>query len=176
MRVRLTVLPQSRNFVPKYRRPEFSGAVAMHQDPAPLARLRARNSGCRRLWRVVAACGLAIILLQPCGAAAARFGRVTHVVIFWLKRPNNTADRAAIARASEAFRKMAGVASVEAGDALPVRRSGIEERFDLSVVFTFQDRAALERFEKDPRHAAAIKSVPQTAGETLCGLQLRRAD
>lgn len=69
------------------------------------------------------------------------------------------ADRAAIARASEKFREMPGVVSVEVGDALPVRRSGIEERFDLSVVFTFQDRAALERFEKDPRHAAAVKSL-----------------
>ncbi len=29
----------------------------------------------------------------------------------------------------------------------------------MMVLFTFRDRAALHRFEKDPQHAAAIKSI-----------------
>ena len=99
------------------------------------------------------------MLLQPCDAAAAGSGHVTHVVILWLKRPDNPADRNAIARASKSFREMPGVVNIEVGNSLPVRRSGIEERFDLSIVFTFRNQAALERFEKDPRHTAARNAV-----------------
>lgn len=130
----------------------------MHQDSVTFALGRGQNFRSRLVREIVALC-LAIILLVPGNLIAAGSGRVTHVVIFWLKRPDDKRDRTALARASESFRTMPGVVSVEVGNGLPVKRAGIEQRFDLSVVFTFENRAALQRFEKDPRHAAAIKSV-----------------
>jgi hypothetical protein len=107
--------------------------------------------------------GLALcfaFLLSPTPAAAAR-GEIHHVVIFWLKHPGNAQDLVHLTRASEKFRTLPGVLRVETGRALPVRRTGIEQPFDLCVIFTFQDRAALKRFEVDPRHLAAVKSVLQ---------------
>ncbi len=109
--------------------------------------------------RAATLCGIAVMLLPSGGVAAPRTKPVTHVVIFWLKRPDNVADRASLARASKSFRQMPGVVSVEVGNGLSVRRAGIEQRFDMMVLFTFRDRAALHRFEKDPQHAAAIKSI-----------------
>lgn len=100
----------------------------------------------------------AVLLFLPSDASAARQGEVNHVVVFWLKHPERAADRAALARASEKFRELPGVLRVDVGNALPVRRK-VEQRFDMCVVFTFRNRAALARFEADPKHTAAIASV-----------------
>ena len=80
-------------------------------------------------------------------------------MIFWLKRPGNASDRAQLAHASESFRSIPGVLRVDVGRALPVRRPGIEQAFDLGVVFTFRNQAALDRFEADPRHQHAVQTV-----------------
>ena len=36
--------------------------------------------------------------------------------------------------------------------------------FDLGIVITFRDRAALRRYEKDPRHLEAMRRYSATAG------------
>jgi hypothetical protein len=102
---------------------------------------------------------LLVMVFPAYVAGATTRGKITHVVIFWLKRPDNPQHRQALAHASEKFRGLPGVTRVDVGHALPVRRPGIEQRFDLCVVFTFKNQAALERFEKDPQHAAAVRAV-----------------
>lgn len=111
------------------------------------------------LHRVLLAICIGVIAAVPCNLPAAARGEVTHVVIFWLKRPGNAHDRLALAHASKSFRSMPGVLRVDVGRAMPIERPGIEQSFDLSVVFTFRDHAALQRFEKDPRHLAAVEST-----------------
>lgn len=104
---------------------------------------------------------LATIALTPASALPASSVKVTHVVIIWLKRPHNAGDQAALIHASREFRGMNGVLRVEAGPALPVTGPGLEQSFDLLVVFTFRDQRALREFEKDPRHLRAIHQVLQ---------------
>jgi hypothetical protein len=82
-------------------------------------------------------------------------------VIIWLKRPGHAGEQAALIRASKEFRRMNGVLGIEAGPALPVARPGLEQSFDLLVVFTFRDQRALREFEKDPRHLKAVQRVLQ---------------
>ncbi len=101
---------------------------------------------------------VAMFLLLPSDASAARTGEVNHVVIFWLKHPERAADRAALTRASESFRQIPGLVRVDVGNALPVRRK-VEQRFDMCVVFSFKNEQALRRFEADPKHTAAVASV-----------------
>ncbi len=85
--------------------------------------------------------------------------RITHVVIIWLKHPGNAADQERLIRASNSFRRIHGVVRVEAGRGLPVQRSGIDQNFDVSVIITFKNRAALERFQKSARHQLAVREV-----------------
>jgi hypothetical protein len=105
----------------------------------------------------------AILLLaigwQPAGAQQHRDGQVSHIVIFWLKEPQNTEHRQQIARACEELRQIPGVERVEVGDSLPVQREGIEQPFDMSVVFTLRDRAALDDYQRHPDHKRAVESV-----------------
>jgi hypothetical protein len=81
---------------------------------------------------------------------------ITRVVLMWLKRPGSAADRAQLIRGAKSLRMIPGVMQVETGRTLPEMNQPVDRSFDLAVVITLQDRAALARFEKDPRHRAAV--------------------
>lgn len=101
---------------------------------------------------------LAICLfLLGCGTLPAPSPAVTHVVLMWLKHPDRGADRAQLIRAAHSLRMIPGVMRVEAGRAVPALAPGVDRSFDLGVVITFRDRAALRRYEKDPRHLEAMR-------------------
>ncbi|HEX4665365.1 MAG TPA: Dabb family protein [Chthoniobacterales bacterium] len=82
---------------------------------------------------------------------------VTHVVLMWLKHPERTQDRAELIRAARSLRMIPGVLRVETGRAVPPIGPHTPQDFDLGVVVTFRDRAALNRYEKDPRHSIAMQ-------------------
>jgi Stress responsive A/B Barrel Domain len=104
---------------------------------------------------------LACLSLASTGAqaAAARSGQVTHVMLFWLKRPGNVDDQNFLLRALRTLRRVRGVNDVRVGRSLPVARPGLEQSFDLGLVMTFRDREALEKFERDPRREQAIDAM-----------------
>lgn len=83
---------------------------------------------------------------------------VTHVVLMWLKHPDRPADRAQLIRASHSLRMIPGVQRVETGRrALPALEPEVDRSFHLAVVITFRDRLALQRYQKHPRHLAAVR-------------------
>ena len=94
-------------------------------------------------------------------AANARSGRVTHVMLFWLKRPGNDDDQNVLLRGLRNLRRVRGVNDVRVGRPLPVDRPGLEQSFDLGAVVIFRDREALEKFERDPRRRGALDAMLQ---------------
>src|SRR5437588_12811515 len=66
-------------------------------------------------------------------AAAARSGQVTHVMLFWLKRPGNVDDQNLLLRALRTLRRVRGVNEARVGRSLPVARPGLEQPFDSGV-------------------------------------------
>ncbi len=92
-------------------------------------------------------------------AAAVRSGQVTHVMLFWLKRPGNVDDQNFLRRALRTLRRARGVNDMHVGRPLLVDRPSVEQSFDLGVVMTFRDREALEKFERDPRREQAIDAM-----------------
>src|SRR6059058_2273635 len=101
------------------------------------------------------------LALAPTGAqaVATRSGQVTHVMLFWLKRPGNVDDQNLLLRALRTLRRVRGVNDVRVGRSLPVARPDLEQSFDLGVVMTFRDREALEKFERDQRREQAIDAM-----------------
>jgi hypothetical protein len=99
--------------------------------------------------------------LTPTGAqaVATRSGQVTHVMLFWLKRPGNVDDQNFLLRALRTFRRVHGVNDVHLGRSLAVTRPGLEQSFDLGVVIIFRDREALEKFERDQQREQAIDAM-----------------
>jgi len=94
-------------------------------------------------------------------AANARSGQITHVMLFWLKRPGNADDQNVLLRALRTLRRFRGVNDMRVGRALPVERPGLVQSFDLGVVVIFRDREALEKFEHDPRRGGALDAMLQ---------------
>jgi hypothetical protein len=82
---------------------------------------------------------------------------VTHVVLMWLKHPERAEDRAELIRAARSLRLIPGVLRVETGPTVPPIGAQAPRDFDLGVAVTFRDRAALDRYEKDPRHSVAMQ-------------------
>jgi hypothetical protein len=106
-------------------------------------------------FAALAICGS--VLLGACATNPRASATVTHVVLMWLKHPERSADRAQLIRASHSLRVIPGVLRVETGRTVPPVGPNPPQGFDLGVVITFRDRAALERYENDPRHVAAMR-------------------
>jgi hypothetical protein len=106
---------------------------------------------------------LALLLLWPaiflaaCSTAPMPPPAVSHVVLLWLKHPHRLADRDKIVRMAHSLRGIPGVLEVKAGRSIGSVGPNPPRDFDLGVVITFRDRAALQRYERDPRHLEAMR-------------------
>src|SRR5213080_191772 len=113
-----------------------------------------------RMPVVISLCCIAFSLTSTgAQAAPARSGQVTHVMLFWLKRPGNVDDQNYLLRALRTLRRVRGVSDVRVGRPLLVDRPGLEESFDLGVVLIFRDREALEKFQRDQQPEKAIDAM-----------------
>ena len=101
------------------------------------------------------------IFLGSCSNLAVQSHPVTHVVLLWMKHPARAADRAQLIRAAHALRMIPGVMRVEAGHVVPPPPSALDRSFDLGLVITFRDRAALERYEENPLHDDLVRRYLQ---------------
>jgi Stress responsive A/B Barrel Domain len=101
------------------------------------------------------------LFLAPAGAqaVATRSGQVTHVMLFWLKRPGNVDDQNFLRRALRTLRRARGVNDMRVGRPLLLDPPSVEQSFDLGVVIIFRDREALEKFERDQQREQAIDAV-----------------
>jgi stress responsive alpha/beta barrel protein len=94
-------------------------------------------------------------------AANASSGQVTHVMLFWRKRPGNVDDQNVLLRGLRMLRRVRGVNDMRVGRSLPVDRPGLEQSFDLGGVVIVRNREALEKFERDPRRREALDAMLQ---------------
>ncbi len=156
---RLTSRCALRNLAVQRRDAQRASTEEMHSDFAPAAPVRRAHFIPRSAPLLVLLLGAMLWPGSFAAAAPAPSGEVTHVVIFWLKDPQNRADREAIARACRELGRLPGVVRVEVGNAMPVVREGIEQEFDMSAIFTLRDRAALAEYQKSPEHTAAVRDV-----------------
>ena len=86
-------------------------------------------------------------------------GKVHHLVVFWLIKPGDSDDRAALIDATTSFRKIPGVLSVSAGLALSGDRAVVDDSFDVAITITFEDEAALASYQNHPIHVEAKEEM-----------------
>ena len=107
----------------------------------------------RRRFGVVALL-LSCFFLPGCGTMPALSPSVTQVILLWLKHPNRQADRAQIVRTAHSLRMIPGGVRWRQDGRCPFLR--IRSQLDLAVDY-FRDRAALQRYRKDPRHLEIMR-------------------
>ena len=106
---------------------------------------------------------LLLVLVASCQSiprARPETGAISHVVVCWLKNPGEEAARQRVIDESKAFvGVIPGLLDVSAGTALPSTRPAVDSSFDVAVVMTFKDEAALRAYDVHPRHKKAVDEV-----------------
>jgi hypothetical protein len=82
--------------------------------------------------------------------------RVHHVVIVWLKEHGSAAARQRYIGISRAQAKLPMVTRYQVGTALPGGREVVDDSYDIAIVASFENRAALEAYLQHPEHRQVV--------------------
>ncbi|MDH3525947.1 MAG: Dabb family protein [Gammaproteobacteria bacterium] len=85
--------------------------------------------------------------------------RVEHIVIVWLKEPGNSAARDRIIEASTALTAIPGVVSLKSGSVMASDRPIVDSSFDVGLIITLVDEAALQAYLTHPLHLTLVEET-----------------
>jgi len=104
---------------------------------------------------------IAMLLLTACAGKATRTDPPTvhHMVLAWLKEPGDAEGRQRIFDVSKSFAAIPGVKRVHAGTSMPSERDIVDDSFDVGMIISFADRAAMESYLVHPTHAHAVREI-----------------
>lgn len=90
----------------------------------------------------------------------AQAGKLYHVGLVWLKEPGNAEHRQKIIEAAHSFaREIPEVEFLSVGKTLPSMSSWHDASFDICFVMRLENKAALDRYAKNPVHENAAKEA-----------------
>jgi len=97
---------------------------------------------------------------QPAGASG---GKVHHLVVIWLKQHGDPEARRKYIEGSKRLSKLPGVLSYDIGPVAGLKREttspAVDDSFDIAISATFENKAALENYSKQPEHQKVIHEV-----------------
>jgi hypothetical protein len=108
---------------------------------------------------------IALTLLASCtscpmGHKPTAPGKVEHVVLIWLKKPGDAADKAAVVAAGKKFAaEIPQVQHLSVGTPLASERPVVDDSFDVGLVMRFANAADLAAYDKHPVHVKAVNEV-----------------
>ena len=104
---------------------------------------------------------LLALLFLPTGPGLANGtdSRIVHVVLIWLKEPENADHRAQIIEATRGFSTIPGIDEIRVGEHVPSQRSTVDDSFDIGLYMIFSSKRALETYLAHPEHKAAQRSI-----------------
>jgi hypothetical protein len=96
----------------------------------------------------------------PFGCKTTAKGKFEHIVLVWLKRPGNAADRATLIATARKFQaEIKEIQHLSVGPAVLSERPIVDDSFDLGFVMRFASKAAMDAYEKHPLHQKAVKET-----------------
>ena len=104
------------------------------------------------------ACLLLVWLAQPAQANGTA-DPVEHVVVVWLKSPGNAEHRRQIIDESAILRGIPGVIGLRIGEMIPSERSIVDSTFDVALIVSFADQAALDAYLTHPVHVELVENT-----------------
>jgi hypothetical protein len=105
---------------------------------------------------------VAALFFTGCATASkqATAGKFYHVGLVWLKDPGNAEHRQKIIAAAHSFaREIPEVEFLSVGQTLPKASEFVDASFDICFVMRLEDKAAFDRYGKNPIHAKAAQEV-----------------
>jgi hypothetical protein len=105
---------------------------------------------------------VAAIFFTGCATASkqATAGKFYHVGLVWLKEPGNAEHRQKVIAAAHSFaREIPEVQLLSVGQTVPKGSEFVDASFDICFVMRLVDKAAFDRYGKNPIHARAAQEV-----------------
>ena len=105
---------------------------------------------------------VAALFFTGCATASkqATAGKFYHVGLVWLKEPGNAEHRQKIIAAAHSFaREIPEVQLLSVGQTVPKGSEFVDASFDICLVMRLEDKAAFDRYGKNPIHAKAAQEV-----------------
>jgi hypothetical protein len=85
--------------------------------------------------------------------------QVKHVVVLWLKKHGDKAGRDALLGAGDVIKTIPGVVDVSVGECMPSERPVVDSTYDVAVIITFKDKAAMDAYATHPKHVKLLEDV-----------------
>lgn len=105
----------------------------------------------------------AVLSLSSCATSSiappAKTGTIDHVVLMWLKKPGNAADREKLMAACKDLRELPGIQFLDYGKAVPSDRPVVDDSFDLGMIVRFDSEKSLHAYESAPLHVKKVTEV-----------------
>ena len=120
---------------------------------------QASRHAARRAIPVLHALLFCLLLAGPAIPAAQANGAseaVEHVVVVWLKDPGNAEHRRRIIAESAVLREIPGVTGLRMGEMIPSDRPIVDSTFDVALIVSFADRAAMQHYLSHPVHVELV--------------------
>lgn len=103
---------------------------------------------------------LALAACQAPGVPEPAAGQIEHIVLIWMKDPNDAVMKQRLIDTSRSLpRQIGGIVALSIGEALPSDREVVDDSFDLALVMRFVDRQALAAYGVHPVHQQAVAEV-----------------
>ncbi len=83
---------------------------------------------------------------------------VSHVIIVWLKNPDDPQMRHEFIEASKLLNDLPGIINRHVGEIMPTGRKIADESFDVAVTVTLKNREAFEAYMNHPKHKKLIET------------------
>ena len=106
-------------------------------------------------------------------AAAASSQTIEHIVILWLKEPGNANAQETVLKASQSLKTIPGVVALKSGKAVPSRSKAADSSFDVALIISFSDQAALDAHPTHPVYQRLMKEVLIPLGNRIRMYDLR---
>ena len=134
-------------------------------EERPLSFRTANLQGLRMMQYIRPALLFLTLLLSSCQssspATAPLAGSVEHVVLMWMKNPDDAAARRQIVDVTNSFKQIPGVLAIAYGPAIPSTRPVVDSSFHVGIIITFRDRQSASAYETHPIHQKAVREVLQ---------------
>lgn len=88
-------------------------------------------------------------------------GSISHVVVFWLKKPGDAEGRSKLLKAREDLKQIPGVLDVAAGEVMKSERPVVDSTYDVGLVITFRDQQSMKAYADHAIHQRLLNEVVQ---------------
>lgn len=100
-----------------------------------------------------------VVCAFPLSGSEDHRAEIYHVVICWLKEPDNEQQRQKLIDEAQSMKEIEGVLAVEVGTMLPSNREIVDSSFDIGIIMSFKDRRTMHAYLSDPAHQRATREI-----------------